>query len=59
MKKIVIFLLILPFLLGCGKENSEQIGVFSVIYKDGYKEITDGIGRKIILVKKLLKCTTI
>ncbi len=52
MKKIVIFLLILPFLLGCGKENSEQIGVFSVIYKDGYKEITDGIGRKIILVKK-------
>jgi len=50
MRNVVIFFLIILF-VGCGK-RTEQIGVFSVAYKDKYIEITDGIGRKLILVKR-------
>ena len=49
--KIVILFLIV--LLSCGHQQSS--GPFSIRYEKGYKEITDGIGRRFVLVSKNIK----
>ncbi len=57
MRCFVLLLSCIFILLNCGR-NYEQIGVFSVKYGKGYKEITDGIGRAFILVSDNKKDTS-